>query len=169
MQVNHMRFFWGEGDDMKKSIILLVLVFVFLITGCSKMADPVSAEQFYKTMTDEGLKVDDETQGYTDEAYSHINKILIAYDDGNYQIEFYDMDNALNAEQLFKTNKMIIESESAGRLESSVSMGEYKKYQAVSSDNKWRMAEQIGNTVVNVSADDGYKETVEKYLSSINY
>ncbi|MGN1134490.1 MAG: hypothetical protein ACI4RN_08585 [Oscillospiraceae bacterium] len=146
---------------------LVCMIIMFTITGCGKKT-ALSAEDFKSKTEAKGYTVQDATNQFAD--YDYIKKVYIALDkDQNYQIEFYEIDNADNASQFFKNNKSIFEeSKSSASAETSVSVSNNAKY-TLTTDGQYKVISRIDNTAVYVNADEEYKSDIKDLLDDLDY
>lgn len=74
---------------MRKFIrVLSVVIIVFLLEGCGKDSETMTAKEFQTVMEKKGFTVVDQTESAVDSTYQ---KIYVAIDENKYSFEYYFM------------------------------------------------------------------------------
>lgn len=158
---------------MKKTIgIILLLVIIGFIgyTVVNMVSDktPVTASDFYTTMSEKGYTLVDATSQYAE--YDYVTQVYLAVNkDYTYQIEFFELASDEYAMNFYTTNKDSFETEKSGTsANTSIAVANYAKY-TLSSNGKYQVVSVIDNTGIYVDVDDMYKDEVQSVLSELGY
>lgn len=164
----------------KKGWIILAIILVIIIGSivgvtaliinlANKTKDPITATKFESIMEEKQFSIINSKTQF--EEYDYIKDSMIAMqNDGDYQIEFYVMDDTSNAAAFFKSNKSIFENKasdsSKSRISTTFKNGETFK---LNSNGKYMAVSRIDNTVVYVNVDSEYKDSVDDILKDLGY
>lgn len=140
-----------------------------LITGCSQNKTPASTADFKAMAAQKNYIVQDGTDLFA--AYDYIKLATItAPQDKSFQIEFYELNNEAFALSFFTSNKnnfIMMKGIDANEYTKTGSNFDIYKLEMY---NKFMMIERVGSTVVYVNETDvSNKQTIEKFLSELNY
>lgn len=161
---------------MKKKLAIIILC-ILMLTGCSKQEifvkiglskNPITAEDFKKTVEKYGYEVQDESEKYTEP--DHLKNVYIATNKNKeYTIEFGQFKNKASAELFFQHNReqIIIRKSNF----SSITSVELKNYQAYSQDSggSFMIVSQIGKTAMFAHADSQHKEEIVDIFFELGY
>lgn len=160
---------------MKKTEIIAIIVAVIIavimgviIVNSNKEKTPITASDFYTTMSQKGYSLRDANSQYS--SYNYIKQVYLAISkDYSYQIEFYELLDDSYATIFYNTNKSNFESSKGNAVaETNVELKNYSKYTLLVND-KYMVISRIGNTVMYVNVDNDYKDTVNSLLDELGY
>lgn len=153
---------------MKKLKFLLLVVFVTLLSACVTKRESIDEDEFISIMTNEGFNiVNIEKQfaeyGYFEEAYVAVDK------SGNYQIEFYELENDSYAINFYNTNKETFEASKTGSsVYTNVDLTDSNRY-TLTTEDSYKVLSRIDETVVYLNVDKEYKNEVINILKKLGY
>ncbi len=154
----------------KTEIIAIVagVIMGVIIVNSNKEKTPITASNFYTTMSQKGYNLLDANSQYSD--YNYIKQVYLAIsEDYSYKIEFYELLDDSYATSFYNTNKSIFESSKGNAAaETNVELNNYSKYTLLAND-KYMVISRIGNTVMYVNVDNDYKDTVNSLLDELGY
>ena len=148
------------------TLFSILIMMAFMVSGCSKKA--ITAETFEIKMESKGYDVEDVTSQYSSQI--DIKKGYVAIDeDGEYQIEFYELGDNDTAISMYDNNKSVFES-SKGSVssEASVSGSNFSKY-SLSTGGKYKVICRVDNTLIYLNVPSSKKDEVKKVLDSLGY
>lgn len=156
-----------KGDSMKKKIILLlVIVSLFMLTGCSTKT-PLEANDFVDLVEQNNYKTTNVVEQFS--TYAQIKNAFVAQDsEMRYQIEYYELDTDENAKTFFEGNKKIFEQQSNKKSHSSVNLNNYNKY-SQSTETVYSVISRIDNTVIYANVKIEYKKEVQDIIKKLGY
>lgn len=165
---------------MSKKVWIIIAVVVVLIIGAivggvvlitnlvNKTKDPITVSKFESIMEDADFEVVSAKDQF--ENYDEIEDVKIAIqEDGDYQIEFYVIDNESNADKFFESNKEIFEKNSGSketRVQTSFKNGELFK---LTVNDEYMVLSRIEDTVIYLKVDSEYKDSVDSILKKLGY
>ncbi len=145
---------------------IMCLVSLFGLTGCGNKTE-ITTDQFKSKVESNGLLTTDVTTQYSE--YEYVKEATVALKEGEYQIEFYVLDNEANATSMFNTNKTIFETyKGNASKETSSSVGNYSKYTLQSNDLYMYLC-RVKNTLLYIKVDDKYKDDVKNIVKDLGY
>ncbi|MBR5239016.1 MAG: hypothetical protein IKW04_00380 [Clostridia bacterium] len=149
------------------AVIAAVVIVLFCLFGNKH---PVSVENFESIAKDYGYQV--AVDRNLESRYDHVQSVRIALDSpDDYQIDLYVLINEDYAKQVFETNKIQLQQladSSSSKVSSSVSVFNYDKYAASTSDSYLYVA-RIDNTVVFAKTGIEDQSEVEAFINAIGY
>lgn len=151
----------------KLRFLTLLIMSMFILTGC-KNKTMISAGEFKSKMESKNYVITDATNQFS--SNSEIKQVYIAQEkSGNYQIEFYQLDNVDNAVSFYKNNKEIFESsKSNSNTYSDVTLKNYAKY-TLKTNGEYKVLSRIDNTVIYINVDSKYNDNIDKILKELGY
>ena len=136
------------------------------LTGCGNK-NMISKDDFITKAENNDLVVTDATNQYS--SYGYITSATIAQHSDGWQIEFYVLDDAANAQSMFNTNKTNFENSKGGTAtETSASMGNYSTY-GLTSNGYYMYVSRVDNTLLYVRVKDTYKDKVKDVIKDLGY
>lgn len=151
---------------MKKFVFFsIILAFILLLTGCSKKS-AITTSKFRSIVESNGYIVSDDYDSYS--SYNYFNEAFLASKD-DCDIQFFVLDNANNAKDMFNTNKSKFESSKSGMsTEVSTSLGNYDTY-LVQTNGYYKYVSRVDNTLLYVNVPMECKESVKTIIDSMKY
>lgn len=152
---------------MRKFKIIGLLVLVLGLCACSKR-EAIDEDEFQKIMAEENFTVVNveeqfEEFGYFEEAYVALEK------DGNYQLEFYELENEDYTISFYNHNKELFEESKSGTVsETYINLANYNKYTLTVGDY-YKVISRIDDTVIYLNVDKQYKDEVNNILEKLGY
>ena len=153
---------------MKKFKFLGLLVVIILVTACGNKKEEIDEDIFVNKMTNEGFNIVNvekqfEQYGYFEEAYVALEG------NGNYQIEFYELENDSYAKNFYDTNKQIFEQSKTGAsIYTNVDLNNTNKY-TLTTENEYKVISRINDTVVYLNVKKEYKDEANDILKKLGY
>lgn len=153
---------------MRKRIAALALcVVLLLVAGCQNKV--AKTEDDFTTFAEEkGFTINDCTQQF--EEYDYIEKALVAIsEDGNYQVEFYQLADEEGACTFYLENYNILadhESDAVSHVESSTKSTQ--NYEITGKEG-YGCISRIGDTCFYSVADKDYKKEVKDFKKEFGY
>lgn len=152
----------------KKYLILLLIMAVFVMTGCnsSKTKEVASVETFNNEATTEGFTVSDNSDTYQE--YDYISSSTIAtIDELDIEMVVYDTDEFAKKSQeqqiekfnLLKGVNAVIKKDEGKN---------YYRYTMVA-NGKYMITSRIDNTLIFCKTDTDNSEKVEKLFDTLGY
>lgn len=152
----------------KKYLILLLIMAVFVMTGCnsSKTKEVASVETFNNEATTEGFTVSDNSDTYQE--YDYISSSTIAtIDELDIEMVVYDTDEFAKESQeqqiekfnLLKGVNAVIKKDEGKN---------YYRYTMVA-NGKYMITSRIDNTLIFCKTDTNNSEKVEKLFDTLGY
>lgn len=152
----------------KKYLILLLIMAVFVMTGCnsSKTKEVASVETFNNEATTEGFTVSDNSDAYQE--YDYISSSTIAtIDELDIEMVVYDTDEFAKKSQeqqiekfnLLKGVNAVIKKDEGKN---------YYRYTMVA-NGKYMITSRIDNTLIFCKTDTNNSEKVEKLFDTLGY
>lgn len=152
----------------KKYLILLLIMAVFVMTGCnsSKTKEVASVETFNNEATTEGFTVSDNSDTYQE--YDYISSSTIAtIDELDIEMVVYDTDESAKKSQeqqiekfnLLKGVNAVIKKDEGKN---------YYRYTMVA-NGKYMITSRIDNTLIFCKTDTNNSEKVEKLFDTLGY
>lgn len=154
---------------IKNKICVAVFIGMLGIAGCSMDKTPVSADTFEEKMEDAGLTVNDQTSEAPEDFGT--SDVKVAFEEGKYQIEYYDFENEEDAESLYNFVQGELEDtyeNSNGTVKTSKKIGNYASYK-LSADDIYFEISRIGDTLVYSTATSEYKNQVKELVEDLGY
>lgn len=139
------------------------------IAGCSTDKTPVSADTFEEKMEEAGLTVNDQSEEAAED--SGMSAVKVAFEEGNYQIEYYAFEKEEDAKDLYNSVQGGLEDtyeSSNGTVKTSKSVGNYASYK-LSADDNYFVVSRIGNTLVYSATTSEYKNQVKELVEDLGY
>lgn len=154
---------------MKKKNILLGIVsffILFILTGCGNKT-VLTTDKFKSIVTEHDLVATDITNQY--EKYDYIQEVTIAKSTDGWQLEYYVISDESYATSMFNNNKSTFESSKGNTSsESSADIGNYSSYTLTTGDKYMHIC-RVDNTILYVSVDKTYKDTVSDIVKELGY
>ena len=151
---------------MKKIKYLVFLILVPLLAACSMKKEAIDEEQFIKIMKSEGFEVVNLEHQY--EQYEYYEEVLVAKNE-NYQIEFYELEDASYAEKIYNKNKQTIESSIEGSYSNTNSdLINNNKY-TLTNKGVYTSISRVDDTIIYLSVSSEYKDEVKDILKKLGY
>ena len=150
---------------MKKflSIIFLVLV-LFMVSGCGNKK-VITTREFKNITEQNGLSVLDAIDQFDSDV---IKEATLAYND-DYKLEFYVLDSSDSAISMFNYNKNSFESKKSGVSSYlSTDLANYNIYM-LQSGGYYMYLSRVDNTLLYVSVEDTFKESVKDIVKDLGY
>lgn len=146
--------------------VFVIAAMMLCFTGCSKTA--VTSESFKAIASEKGMTIVDAIDQFA--GYDYIKEVTLAVSaDNSYQIEFYVLSDASQAQSFFEGNKLKFEqSKGDSFVESSGSGKNYSSY-TLTSNNKYKFIEQVDATVIYVDVSNENKNAVEEFIKDMKY
>lgn len=154
---------------IKNIACMAVCIGIFALAGCSVDKTPVSGDTFSEKMEEAGLSINDQTAEVPED--SGMSDVRVAFEEGEYQIEFYEFTKEEDAKSLYNVQQGNLEDtyESAnGTVKTSKKLGNYASYK-LSADDEYYVISRIGNTLVYSATTDEYKNQVKKLVEDLGY
>ena len=142
---------------------------MFGMVGCTTEKTPVSAETFSEKMEEAGLTINDQSEEAPEDFGT--SEVKVAFEEGQYQIEYYAFEKEEDAESIYSSMQGQLEDtyESAnGTVKTSKNVGNYGSYK-LSADGKYYVVSRIGNTLVYSATTSDYKNQVKKLVEDLGY
>ena len=152
---------------MKKKILLVLLYLCFVLTlgGCGKKT-VLTTEQFKNVTEQRQMTTADVSSQYS--SYEYVKEATVATN-GNYQIEFYVLDNEENAGKMFDINYNSFESyKGTTSAYSEYNLSNYHTY-SLATNGKYYYIARVDNTLLYVNAEDEYKEEIKTIVKNLGY
>lgn len=148
--------------------ILLIILIIFAINNLNKEKESLTTDSFISIMTNKSYSTVDALSQFSE--YDYIKEVTLALNpDSSYQIEFYVLEDSSYASQFYNNNKSIFESRKDNMsVETNVNMSNYSKY-TLTSAGKYHVVSRINNTVLYLSVDESYKNTINNLLEELGY
>lgn len=153
---------------MKKLKVLVLMILIILLSACGSKKEVIDEDQFISIMTNKGFNIVNvenqfEKYGYFEEAFVALDK------NGNYQIEFYELEDDNYALSFYNNNKSIFESSKAdSSMYTSVDFDKNNKY-TLTTETEYKVISRIEDTVIYLNVDKIYKEEIIKILKELGY
>lgn len=148
------------------SVFSILFAMIFMVSGCSKKA--ITAQTYKIKMESKGYDVEDVTSQYSSQI--DIKKGYVALDeDGEYQIEFYELGDNDTAISMYNNNKSIFEnSKDSVSSEVNLNGSNFSKY-SLSTGGKYKVVCRIDNTLIYLNVPSSKKDEVKKVLDYLGY
>ena len=154
----------------KRSFLMLVVlvVMLFVSTACSLNKESIDYQEFNNIMTNNGFNVVNVEEQFQE--YEYFEESYVALDaNGNYQIEFYELEDESYAISFYNNNKSIFEEESSiVTFQSNTNLTNSNKFVLVT-DTEYKVISRIDDTVIYLNVDKKYKEEVTNILKKLGY
>ncbi len=151
---------------MKKKIILILLIIIFLITGCTTK-ESMHYDTFVKTMEARNFKIVDMTS-IAIQSNKGVEYCYYATNyDERYTIEYYSFDSEMSA-QAFYAQKQVEFTSTGAQASTELNSGNYSKY-AQTFKGKYGVVSRVSNTVVYLNVNSDYSQEVKELLKDIGY
>ncbi len=158
------------------TVIIIVIVVSVIATGIgiyslvkvlSKTKTSITVSEFKEFMESKGYMIKDSTEKSVDN--ENLSQLCVAYDENNYQIEFYVFENEQSALNFFTNNKSNFEVQS-GLVSSSyaTNINNYNIY-AITTNGTYRYLARVDNTVIYVDEDVKYKDNIKGIVDELGY
>ena len=152
---------------MKKSRIIIIAflsVAILALVGCGNKT-ALTPDQFKSEMTKNQFQVQDATAQF---AGQPVKQVYIALN-GNWQIEFYQMNSESDAQTAFSVNKRNFEkAKSSVAVTTEENVGNVNRY-TQTSNGKYSVISRIGDTFVYLNAEEKYKADAGSILKDLGY
>lgn len=149
------------------SLVLVIAAVVVLFVVLDKEKAPMSAQEFYDEMEDEGYVMVDVTSQYA--SYGIDVAYLAVKPNQEYQIEFYELSSISKAENMFETNKEYFQDRAgSSRVTTSYGFGNYDIY-SLKSNGDYMYLCRIDNTLLYIDVEDIYKDEVKEIVEELDY
>lgn len=153
---------------IRKNAVLLGLVMVLLlVAGCEKK-EAKTTDDFSAFAEEKGFSINDCTQQF--EEYDYIEKALVAIsEDGNYQVEFYQLSDEEGACTFYLENYNILsqhEDDATSHVESSTKTAQ--NYEITGKEG-YGCISRIGDTCFYTVVDKDYKKEVKNFKKEFGY
>ena len=150
---------------MKKLKILSLLLITLLLTACGNKK-AIDSDKFKSIMRDNNYYVINSKEQFSE--YDYIVESYIAESD-NYQIEFYIMQDDMNAKAFYDYNKEIFDAERTSiSMYTSVDFTNTNKY-TLTLEDSYKVLSRINNTVIYVDVEKEYKNDINSILKKLGY
>lgn len=152
---------------MKKFILSIMgILMLFTLTGCTKTV--VSTEQVKSLATGKGYNAVDVISQYAE--FTQIKEATVIQEsNGNFQFEFYVLDSADSAINMFNTNVTNFDEFDTGtKAKATVNGKNYATYSLTTTD-RHRYLSRVDNTLLYVDIDVKYKDEVKAFVEELDY
>ncbi len=150
---------------MKKLKILSLLLITLLLTACGNKK-AIDSDKFKSIMRDNNYYVVNSKEQFSE--YDYIVESYIAESD-NYQIEFYILQDDMNAKAFYDYNKEIFDAERTSiSMYTSVDFTNTNKY-TLTLEDSYKVLSRINNTVIYVDVEKEYKNDINSILKKLGY
>ena len=151
---------------MKKLVFFsIIFAFVLLLTGCGKKS-AINTSKFRSIVESSGYTFTDDYDSYS--SYNYFNEAVIA-SKGDCDIQFFVLDNASDAKNMFNTNKSKFENSKTGlSTEVSTSLNNYDTY-LVQTNGYYKYLSRVDNTLVYVNVLMECKDSVKNIIDIMKY
>lgn len=153
----------------KKLCCMLLSICMLSLTACGKDKEPVSADMFVEQMERAGLTVTDQTAEVMEG--SGLSSAQVASLEGEYQIEFYQMDGEDHAKNIYNNAKDDLENQyetANGVAKTNVSMRNYAKF-TITAEDRYFIVSRISDTMIYATATKENKDTVKDTVTGLGY
>lgn len=153
---------------MKKLKVLMLMVLVVLLSACGTKREAIDEDKFISIMTNEGFNIVNVEEQFAE--YGYFEEAYVALEgSGNYQIEFYELEDASYAVSFYNTNKEIFEASKTGSsIYTNVDLTDTNKY-TLTTETEYKVLSRIEETVIYLNVDKEYKEEVTNILKKLGY
>lgn len=154
---------------MKKRKIVFTLIcflMIFILTGCGgKRA--ISTKDFKSKAKSNNYVTYNVIDQFS--SYAFIKEATVAKSKDGFTVEFYVLDDDLNATNMFNTNKKIFESyKSNSSSESSLAVNNYSTY-TLTTGGYYMYICKVHNTLLYAKVKDTYKNSVKSFIKELGY
>ena len=156
---------------MKKKILIITLVILFIIIGClffvlnKNSNKELDMNSFIKITEKNGFKIQDVKEQFSEEI---VKEAKVAYNN-NYQIEFLVFNDVNSAKNSFGFNKQSFELDEAEVIDNEdISKDKYSIYYKLTK-NKYMYVKRVDNKLLYFNVDGSYKEDLESILKKLNF
>lgn len=153
---------------MKKLKVLLLMALVVLLCACSSNKEALSIKKFSQIMQKEGFNIVSVKEHFSE--YDYIKDVYLAVEkNNNYQIEFYELENAEYAISFYEVNKEIFkDSETDKNAHTNVDLIDSNRYTLITEDS-YKVLSRKKNTVICVDVEKQYKDEIKTILKKLGY
>lgn len=155
--------------NLRKAVLTMMAAGMIVTAGCGKEKVAVEPEAFISAMEGAGAQVSDQTETMAE--VSSATSVQVAYMEDQYQIEYYEFEEAADASYLYSASVEQLETAAetaSGVAKTNVSTDSYGKY-TISMNGNYIVVSRIGNTVMYATAAGDYKDTVKELLEQMGY
>lgn len=150
----------------KPFIFIFLIILLFSTTACATKK-VITTNKFINIAKKEKLTIYDATDQYKTNKY--IKKCLVSINLRGWRVEFYELNNVDNAENMFNLNKKKFEKEKTkNSTEISSNWRNYSTYSLTTSQNYYYLC-RVENTLIYVDVDAIHKKQVINFINKIGY
>ena len=151
----------------RRNIFLIIGLFltVFLLTGCGNKTK-LTTKEFESIAKKHNCTIYDVSNQYA--SYGFIKEAKVAKND-DWQIEFYIIDSAKNADVMYNINKQVFEGyKGSTSVYKTETLKNYSTY-LLKSNGYYMYLSRVDNTLLYVKVNDTYQKQVEKIIKDMGY
>ncbi len=147
------------------STLLLIVIFCLSLVACGSKT-PITADEFKQTMEDKGFTVVDSTL-FAQELVT-AKSVTTAMCE-NYSIDFYVLNSAHVANELFSLNVDAFEKDSSSTTHSTIINGSNYDYYDSYTDSDFCVTSRIDDTLIYCYTDQEYKDEILDIIKTLEY
>lgn len=152
---------------MKLKKLLIIIIGLFLLTGCENN-NAINAEDFVDLMEQNEYQTTNVKSQFTD--YPQIKNVFIAQNnDMTYQIEYYEFTNDDYAKRFFISNRDIFKkTKDKIKARTQNDYDNYQKY-TQTTEKAYSLIVRLDNTAIYANVKPEYEEDLDKVISLLGY
>lgn len=147
-------------------VLILVGIICLVLVGGSKKA--ITIEQFAEKAKESGYTIAETTDKDKEDSPVKDAKVAVK-DDYSYLIKFYELKDEQEAKKRYDENKTKFEQ---NKKEEDAPTENNKKnyaYYTLKSNGKYNYTARIGNTVVDITANEDKEQEVKEFIKKLGY
>ena len=159
---------------MKKIVIIIISIIALLIIAgagvfmfLNKEKESITAREFKNIMEDKGYTIVNAKEQFAEMDY--IEKVYLALEYEEYQIEFYETSDDAGAIYLYNYNKALAEGQKKGTSVGTTLQGKNYSEYTLTMDGKYKYISRINNTMVYLNVEEEYKDEVKEIIKELGY
>ncbi len=152
---------------MKKNIIIIVLISLFLLVGCDIKKEAITSTDFNKVMSEKNFKVTNLSKDF--ESTSELKEVFIAQSPKlDYQIEYYLLDSKESTAKFYNTNMEKLKNSAKGYSNVEMNGLNYSRYSQTTS-SKYQVISCVELTCIFLNVNKDKKDEIKEILEVFNY
>ena len=152
---------------MKKKIVFMCLISLFLLVGCDIKKTAITSTDFNKVMSEEKFTVTNLSKDFED--IKEIKEVFIAQSPKlDYQIEYYVLDSEESESKFYENNKNKFQKEAKNYSQVEMTGLNYERY-SQNTNTSYQVISCVEKTCIFLNVNKNKKDEVKSILEKFNY
>ncbi len=149
-----------------KRLFTIILISIFIVTGCSIHKNAITADEFEKIVNENEYYFFDVSEKFRDD--KKVKSASMAATTV-WQVEFYVLDNKTSAKEMFESNKQVAITEKTNTSYEEVKKGTNFESYALTTNKTYTYICRVDNTIVFSRTPVEYRNKTKSFIKKIKY